>query len=261
MSGLPSYISAITYAGALGIFGSTCVALYRGALGVGLGRAVAVRLSGGAAALFLGWAAASGVAAERGWYQGKIGQQVPWLPIAVLAFVGTLMAAARIPVVAQVLAAAEMPRRLTVPHAFRVAELTFLVVMGLGKLPALFSVPAGLGDVATGLAAPFVVARLAKGDGRRAGLWFNGLGILDLVVALSLGGLIQFGVVNVAPNASVLGDLPMALIPTAAVPVLLVLHFTSISGLRRAPASGPASAADPAAVARGRNRIVLPDAR
>ena len=46
--------------------------------------------------------------------------------------------------------------------------------MALGHLPALFALPAGLGDVAAGIAAPLVALRLAQGTGRRAALWFNG---------------------------------------------------------------------------------------
>jgi hypothetical protein len=47
--------------------------------------------------------------------------------------------------------------------------------------------PAGLGDIATGIAAPLVALKLAHGTGPRHALWFNAPGIADLVVALTLG--------------------------------------------------------------------------
>jgi hypothetical protein len=62
---------------------------------------------------------------------------------------------------------------------------------------ALFALPAGLGDIAAGIAAPLVARRLAQGTGRRAALWFNAFGMTDLVVALTLGALTGFALLNV----------------------------------------------------------------
>ena len=55
--------------------------------------------------------------------------------------------------------------------------MVFLLTMALGHLPALFALPAGLGDIAAGIAAPLVARRLAQGTGRRAALWFKKPGI------------------------------------------------------------------------------------
>jgi hypothetical protein len=62
---------------------------------------------------------------------------------------------------------------------------------------ALFALPAGLGDIAAGIAAPLVAHKLAQGTGRRAALWFNAFGMTDLVVALTLGALTGFALLNV----------------------------------------------------------------
>ena len=113
------------------------------------------------------------------------------------------------------------------PHMFRVGGLAFLITMGLGHLPALFAVPAGLGDIAAGIAAPFIARRLARGAGRRAALWFEALGITDLVVALGLGGLTGYKIINVTPVNDSISGLPLALIPTVGVPVLLALHIVA----------------------------------
>ncbi|HJY61231.1 MAG TPA: hypothetical protein VJ418_33025, partial [Streptosporangiaceae bacterium] len=61
-----------------------------------------------------------------------------------------------------------MASRLVGPRSFRVAGVVFLFYLALGHLPALFALPAGLGDIATGIAAPLVALRLAQGPGRRA---------------------------------------------------------------------------------------------
>jgi hypothetical protein len=110
-------------------------------------------------------------------------------------------------------------------------------MMALGHLPAVFAIPAGLGDMAVGVAGPFIAYRLAKGDGRRAAVWFNALGIVDLVVALTLGSLTGFQVINVTTSIQALGQLPLALIPTVTVPLLLTLHIVSLrqlAGTKRA---------------------------
>ncbi|MGH3293070.1 MAG: hypothetical protein ACRDP7_14790, partial [Trebonia sp.] len=122
------------------------------------------------------------------------------------------------------------------PHTFRVVEgAAFLLTLALGHLPGLFALPAGLGDIAAGIAAPLVALRLAHGTGRRAALWFNAFGMTDLVTALTLGTLTGFQLVNVTPSGAAISELPLALIPTAAVPLLFALHVTSVSALVRAP--------------------------
>ncbi len=70
----------------------------------------------------------------------------------------------------------------------------------------------------------------------------------DLVVALTLGALTGFQLLNVPPSAAPIFELPLALIVTAGVPLLLTLHITSVSALRRAqraplPATAPLTAA------------------
>jgi hypothetical protein len=114
----------------------------------------------------------------------------------------------------------------------------------------------GLGDIAAGIAAPPVAYRLARGTGRRAARWHNAFGMTDLVVALTLGALTGFQLLNITPSAAPIFELPLALIVTAGVPLLLALHITSMSTLARTPrtplpATGPfaAAAAPGAAVA------------
>ena len=240
----PAYIWAITIALTAGIAAATCVMLYSGAKRADLGRPRAALLAGAAAVVLGGWFAATAVITGHGWYHTRLGHGVPWLPIAVVGFFGTLLALRRIPVVARALAAPGLASRLEYPHTFRVEGVAFLILMALGHLPALFALPAGLGDIAAGLAAPLVAYKLARGRGRRAALWHNAFGMADLVVALTLGALTGFQLINVTPSAAPIFELPLALIVTAGVPLLLALHITSLSALARGPRT-PASAARP----------------
>lgn len=231
MDNLPAYLWALTAVGMIGIPGLTCLVLYRGAKLAGLGHGRAVLVGAASAVLLGGWFTVSGVIAEHGWYLTKLGQQPPWLPIAVVGTLAALLAATRIPLVARALAAPGTLSRLQLPHTFRVAGAAFLITMALGHLPALFALPAGLGDIAIGIATPLIARSRARGSGRRVVMWFNVLGIADLVVALTLGSLTGFQLVTVTPSAEAITELPLALIPTAAVPLLIALHITSLRQL------------------------------
>jgi hypothetical protein len=245
----PGYVWAIALAGVIAVPAATCAVLYSGAVRAGLGRRRAALLAGGAAAVLGGWFTASAVIAGHGWYHTQLGHGVPWLPVAVAGFFGLLLALTRIPAVARALTAPGMASRLELPNTFRVAGVAFLVLMALGHLPALFALPAGLGDIATGIAAPLVALRLARGTGRRASLWLNAFGMTDLVLALILGAITAFQLIHVTPSASLNSELPLALIPTAEVPLLLVLHIAAVSVVARTrPAPLPAAAPLTAAI-------------
>lgn len=232
----PVYLSAITVLGVLGILGLTCVVLYRGARGAGSRRAGL--LAAGAAVPLAAWFTISAVIAGRGGYHTKLGQQPPWLPIATVAVLLALLAATRIPAVARALATPDTVRALGLPHIPRVAGVTFLITMALGHLPALFALPAGLGDIAVGLSAPMIT----RGAGHRRAVWFNVLGTVDLVVALGLGAVTAFQFIpGVAPNDAI-AEFPLALIPTVAVPVLLAAHVVSLIKLAAGTDSSDVSA-------------------
>ncbi len=231
----PGYLWAMTIAGIIAILAATCVVLYDGAIRAGLGRRRAALLAGGAAAVLFGWFTASAVIADHGWYHTRIGHGVPWMPVAVVGFLGLLLALRQIPVVARALAAPGMLHRLELPHSFRAVDgVAFLLIMASGHLPALFALPAGLGDIAAGIAAPLVAYRLAQGTGRRAALWFNAFGMTDLIVALSLGAVVAYQLIHITPSGAPISELPLAVVPTVGVPLLFAVHITSVTGLLRA---------------------------
>ena len=227
----PAYLWAITVGGPAAIAALTCVALYGGAVRSGLARGRAARLGGAAAVLFGGWFIASAVIGGHGWYDTRPGQ-VPWMPVAAAAFLGTLLVLSQITVVARALRAPGTASRLVLPHSVRVAGVFFLLYLALGHLPALFALPAGLGDIACGIAAPLVARQLAQGTGRRAAVWFSAFGITELSVAIALGAL----------TAAPLSELPLVLITTVDVPLMLALHITSLFTLAKALRPTPSAA-------------------
>jgi hypothetical protein len=231
----PGYLWVMAIAGIIAILAATCVVLYGGAVRAGLGRHRAGLLTGGAAVVLGGWFTASAVIAGHGWYHTRLGHGVPWMPVAVVGFLGLLLALRRIPVVARALAAPGMTSRLELPHSFRAVDgVAFLLIMALGHLPALFALPAGLGDIAAGIAAPLVARKLAQGTGRRAALWFNAFGMTDLVVALTLGAVTAYQLIHLTPSGAPISELPLAVVPTVGVPLLFAVHITSVTGLVKA---------------------------
>jgi hypothetical protein len=207
--------------------------LYRGAIAAGIGRRAATTVTAATAAVLGGWLVVSALLAGAGVYSLDPGEVVPWLLVVFTATLTALLLATRIPLVSRILADPGMPARLALPHTLRVVGVLFLIVMALGHLPAAFALPAGLGDIAIGVAAPFVARRLARGNGAAGAVRFNVLGILDLVVAVNIAFLL-FEFVEVTPSTAPLRLLPLALIPTAAVPLTVALHIVSLRQLRSA---------------------------
>ena len=232
MYDLPIYVWALVLAGVIGIPASTSAVLYRGAVAAGLSLPVATAVTATTAAVLGGWLVVSGLLARAGVYRQDPGEAVPWLLVAFAIFLVALLLATRIPLVSRILADPGTPARLALPHTLRVVGVVFLIVMAMGHLPAAFALPAGLGDIAIGVAAPFVARRLARGTGRAGAVRFNVLGILDLAVAVSIAFLLgPFGPFEVTPSTAPLRLLPLALIPTTAVPLAIALHIVSLRRL------------------------------
>jgi hypothetical protein len=229
MNQLPAYLWVFTYAEVAGIAAASAFALYHGARAAHLGHRVSTWMGWGAALLFGGWLMASSLLAAAGSYRSRLGHGVPWLPVAIFGFFGVLLALARMPSISRALTAPGAQQRLLWPHSFRAAGIVFLIAMLLGRLPALFAVPAGFGDIAVGLATLWIARRVGEGSPATPLLWFTVLGIADLLSALTLGALTGFlQIVHVNPPATLNADLPLAIIPTVGVPLLLVMHLASL---------------------------------
>jgi hypothetical protein len=124
------------------------------------------------------------------------------------------------------------PRTLTLVHSWRIAGFTFLALYAAGLLPAVFALPAGLGDIAIGATAPVAVTKLANFTRRRGFILWQVLGIFDLVVAITLGATATL-IDPHGVSTGVMRVLPMSLIPTFAVPLLIILHVICIAQARR----------------------------
>lgn len=131
-------------------------------------------------------------------------------------------------------------------QAWRWAGLGFLSLYAHNILPGVFALPAGLGDMAVGFAAPWMILSLVRRPDFAASATFrrwNVLGILDLVVAVSLGTLSATlstgapGEISTAPMAT----LPLLLIPAFLVPLFLMLHVAALMQSRQAHASAGVS--------------------
>lgn len=245
MFDLPGYVWALVLVGTVGIPGLTCVVLYRGAVVAGLRRRTAWLVAGVTAVVWAGWITVSAVLADGGAYRQSSAAAVPWIGVVAVVSAAVAVLATRIPVVARILDEPGMVARLALPQTVRVIGAVFFVVLALGKLPAVFVLPAGLGDMAVGVSAPFVARRLMAGRDSGGAVWFNILGLVDLVVAVAIGFLAGLGatqVLPVTPSTVALTLLPLALIPSTAVPFAAALHVVSLAKLRTA-----SRAANPAA--------------
>ena len=144
---------------------------------------------------------------------------------------------------------------LTMLQHWRIIGFVFLPLYVFDVLPGLFAWPAGLGDVAIGLAAPFVVARII-----REGAWqssaglvrFHLLGLFDFVVAVVTAGLSAGafpGLITGGITAAAMDVWPLNLFPSFGVPIFIILHLSvllKVRHLRRASRQ-PAGAAPHAA--------------
>jgi hypothetical protein len=121
--------------------------------------------------------------------------------------------------------------------AWRWAGFGFLALYAHGVLPALFAFPAGLGDMAVGITAPWIVLGLIRepnfASGKRFAIW-NIMGIVDLVVAVSLGTVCSGFIPGLTGNVttSSMAQLPLVLIPVFLVPFFIMLHFTALAQAR-----------------------------
>ncbi|HZY64043.1 MAG TPA: hypothetical protein VFE38_16115 [Edaphobacter sp.] len=121
---------------------------------------------------------------------------------------------------------------------YRVLGVVFLILYAMNKLPAAFAIPAGVGDVLVGLAAPSValaVIRKSPNADRLLRRW-NFLGLADLAVALTTGFLTSPSPVQLLarnhPN-ELITQYPLVIVPVFLVPIAILLHMASLHKLRQ----------------------------
>jgi hypothetical protein len=129
-------------------------------------------------------------------------------------------------------------RLMTGIQAWRFAGFGFLALYAHGVLPGIFAWPAGLGDIAISVTAPWMLVTLIRQPHFAASKTFmawNVLGILDLVVAVGLGALSSRlgGEVASAVTTGPMAHLPLVLIPAYFVPAFIMLHLAALFQARR----------------------------
>lgn len=190
------------------------------------------------AAVLAAWFALVVVLGARGTFEGAPGK--PPLPM-LLGVVLPLLAFAaawRAPAFRACALTADL-RLLVAVQGWRVVGFGFVALWAFGILPGMFAWPAGVGDMIVGFTTPWVLGALLRRPGFAASPAFrawNLFGILDLVVAVGLGGLDAalatgaVGEVSTRPMAT----LPLLLIPAYLVPLILIVEITTLLQLRHA---------------------------
>lgn len=136
-------------------------------------------------------------------------------------------------------------------QAWRFAGLGFVALYVHGVLPGLFAWPAGLGDIAIDLTAPWIAIALMRRPtfaSSGAFIVWNILGILDLVIPVSTGALssaLATGIPGEATTAP-MAQLPLVLIPAYFVPLFVMLHLTTLFQVQRQTTPALREAGSPA---------------
>jgi hypothetical protein len=180
------------------------------------------------------WFAAYLYLAARGVFQNNVAGPIPLLPIGLL-----------LPLVAGFVAFQTMPairsaiERIPQEHLIgiqgvRLMGFAFLLLLAQSKLPALFALPAGLGDMLVGFEAFFVASLYVRRaeSSTTMGLLWNAMGIADFIVALSVGFLASttpLQLLHLTPTTDIITALPMVMVPVFGVPLFLMLHLLSLA--------------------------------
>ena len=143
-----------------------------------------------------------------------------------------------VPALGQALASPEARPKLIAMQTYRLLGPMFLVLVALDQMPAVFAIPAGLGDFITGLFALSTAAAVRNGNLNR-GIWWNAFGLIDLAVALTIAVGTGPGPLHFIPATSsrLFTTAPFMLVPAFIVPLDIWLHIVSLRSLLLAGAA------------------------
>jgi len=139
----------------------------------------------------------------------------------------------RSPAVGRIIDAVPQPWIVGV-QLYRALGVVFLILYATNKMPGLFALPAGIGDVAVGLLAPVVALAYARDTRRNVGrvTTWNILGILDLAIAITTGFITSPSTLfSYDPPNTLIAIFPLVLIPVYLVPLSVLLHLASLAKL------------------------------
>ena len=148
------------------------------------------------------------------------------LPIAVGVTAGLRSSAIR-----QLISQSNIQSGVIAVHALRFIAGSVIVLMApFGVLPAIFAVPAGVGDVLIGSSALLASRWVSSGRWGRALLW-NVFGLVDFVNAAVLGLVTTPGplhALHTNPTSALFWMQPLAIVPIFMVPIYTLLHLVSV---------------------------------
>jgi hypothetical protein len=175
------------------------------------------------------WATVTALLARRGFFRQTDPDSLP--PIAITLFLVLVVLAVCLfgsPSLRRLLT---NQRNVILLNLWRLVGVVFLMLMANAQMPALWALPAGIGDVIVGAAAPWIAGQVETPQGRRRAIIFNLFGMADLVVAVGLGTMTSPGpgqVFQTTPTSELATQFPLALVPTFLVPLAFALHVVSL---------------------------------
>jgi hypothetical protein len=175
------------------------------------------------------WAFVSSYLAWVDFYQPETARSVPPLGLVLLVVMIPMFLALVISPTLRSLLSEQ--KWLVVMHTWRVEGVVFIALAFYERVPWLWALPAGLGDILIGISAFFLARDRDLKHARRKLLVFNVFGLLDLAVAVALGVMTNPGrtqVFHTVPSGEMLTRFPLALVPSLLVPLAVVLHGSSL---------------------------------
>lgn len=132
-------------------------------------------------------------------------------------------------------------RLLLATHSMRMIGMAFVFMWFYGQLPAVFALPAGLGDAMAAVGGLYLAILLYSGVSvSRASVWrWNTFGLLDFAIAVGAGALAAPGALldfGTGATSLPMTVFPMAIIPAFFVPLFILTHLAIYAQLK---ASGP----------------------
>jgi hypothetical protein len=178
------------------------------------------------------WAATVTVLGQRAAFAQPDGDSIPPIGIALLLAFAVMVIAINASAALRSLFTNQ--QHLIRLNVWRLVGAVFLLLMLDGQMPAVWALPAGIGDIAVGMTAFWVASRVATPSGRPLAIAFNLFGLADLVVAVGLGIMTSPGplqVFHTIPTAELATRFPLVLVPTFLVPLACALHVISLTQL------------------------------
>jgi len=120
---------------------------------------------------------------------------------------------------------------------FRVLGIIFILLYLQGQLPELFAIPTGWGDILIGITAPIIAFIYLKqfSFAKNLTIIWNILGIIDLLIAISLGIILSlpgpFNLFQTTVSTEIMTLFPLVIVPAFAVPLGILLHIFSLKKL------------------------------